>query len=664
MHSAQEGARMLTPRGADRSSEEFSPRAQAIKGKRQRIEINMPGYTGFVRYFDSGPTFHHFKGNFRDHEMCSRGNYGRKYQDLPFAEPDALYAMEPDPLTRTNFKNRGSIIMGDHRDRYWDTTYEIENRAVEDQMKPTPQMQDMIPGWNDLEPEQKKEKYDWAQRFIGTAGVKATEQAVRDKIFQRTTGGAFSLRKAFKIFDRDGSGDIDPDEFKLAMLSWGLTFTDRQILALFGSYDEDCSGALDYYEFMDKVLEADYVDENGDNAAKSCRPKTPPKRHFVEQHDLYRQMVRLKEMYSYTCSAAGNRINVDEARDYLLECGHKDPEEDCILQMVQATSPELNGGLTFTQLWDWFMGSLLVPDLDVTPQYKVEPVHKDGLRDTQGKKHKALRELTQKMAFDEDGDGNVTAEEFKKWRDKRAADVDNDGDVTTEELDQFQKTKEARLLHSAEEGQSLVTSTHEPVEATTSGLTISHEPRPPSTHSRLWIGDKLKAAKAHQGESSRPTSGRATYVRPNTAGTGRSSNPGSRQPSRPVTARTVTVHGAWSDPVEDAAVPARPARQGGFSRPQTAQTARSGRSAAGGRTVSIASRTESARSRPQTAGSRSRPQTTRSEPYRCRQQRPPGSASTPRLQFTTNSKLKSNTNTNSNTGRFNMYRPASSGFRL
>ena len=70
----------------------------------------------------------------------------------------------------------------------------------------------------------------------------------------RSTGGAFAIRKAFKLFDADGSGDIDPDEFKLAMLSFGLTFTDRQVLALFGSYDDDCSGALDYYEFLDKAI--------------------------------------------------------------------------------------------------------------------------------------------------------------------------------------------------------------------------------------------------------------------------------------------------------------------------------------------------------------------------------------------------------------------------
>lgn len=55
---------------------------------------------------------------------------------------------------------------------------------------------------------------------------------VRAKIEQRTTGGPFVLRQAFKLFDRDGSGDIDPDEFYGAMEWMGLQFTERQVSCL------------------------------------------------------------------------------------------------------------------------------------------------------------------------------------------------------------------------------------------------------------------------------------------------------------------------------------------------------------------------------------------------------------------------------------------------
>lgn len=54
--------------------------------------------------------------------------------------------------------------------------------------------------------------------------------------------------------DRDGSGDIDVDEFTEALRWFGLTYTDEQLLALFGVYDVDRSGAVEFDEFVGSVL--------------------------------------------------------------------------------------------------------------------------------------------------------------------------------------------------------------------------------------------------------------------------------------------------------------------------------------------------------------------------------------------------------------------------
>merc|ERR1719478_741049 len=116
----------------------------------------------------------------------------------------------------------------------------------------------LIDGFAEMSFEEKDKVYRRALERCGVEGVRKLEHDIRVKIEQRTSGGPFALRKAFKYFDRDGSGDIDPDEFKEAMLYFGLTFTDRQVMAVFGMYDDDCSGSLDYYEFIDKVIEADY----------------------------------------------------------------------------------------------------------------------------------------------------------------------------------------------------------------------------------------------------------------------------------------------------------------------------------------------------------------------------------------------------------------------
>jgi len=288
-----------------------------------------------------------------------------------------------------------------------------------------------------MDPSQRKEIYEQALHFVTEEGRKDAENSVREKIMQRTTGGAFAIRKAFKVFDADGSGDIDPDEFKRVMLSFGLTFTDRQVLCLFGSYDEDCSGALDYYEFLDRVLEADYYEADGTNV-NSCRPKTPPRRHYIEQLDLYRQMVRLKQMYDFCSTQTSNRISVDEARNFLMECGHGEPDEDCVLQICQATCATTNGGLIFTELWDWFTGALEVPLLDISPQMKVNTGEEESgspFKDAQGRKHMALKKMMSKAGLHQSTE--ASAEEMAQWRRARVADVDNDGSASAEEIATF-----------------------------------------------------------------------------------------------------------------------------------------------------------------------------------------------------------------------------------
>jgi hypothetical protein len=71
--------------------------------------------------------------------------------------------------------------------------------------------------------------YIQALNKTGIAGVRRLELAIRQKIEQRTAGGGMVLRKAFKYFDADASGDIDPDEFYSAMHAFGLEFTEDQV---------------------------------------------------------------------------------------------------------------------------------------------------------------------------------------------------------------------------------------------------------------------------------------------------------------------------------------------------------------------------------------------------------------------------------------------------
>merc|ERR1712199_54352 len=113
----------------------------------------------------------------------------------------------------------------------------------------------LVDGFGEMPPEERDKVYRRALERTGVDGVKKLESDIRLKIDQRTSGGPFALRKAFKYFDRDGSGDIDPDEFFAAMDWFGLQFTEDGVLGLFGLYDEDRGGSLGYYEFVENLID-------------------------------------------------------------------------------------------------------------------------------------------------------------------------------------------------------------------------------------------------------------------------------------------------------------------------------------------------------------------------------------------------------------------------
>lgn len=114
------------------------------------------------------------------------------------------------------------------------------------------------PGQKSYCHKQRKILYADANDAVGLYKIHEMEQMMRDKLQQRTKTGPFQLRKTFKYFDRDGSGGIDFSEFQRAMELMRFQFTEMQQLALFARYDESCTGEVNYNDFVEKVMEADF----------------------------------------------------------------------------------------------------------------------------------------------------------------------------------------------------------------------------------------------------------------------------------------------------------------------------------------------------------------------------------------------------------------------
>ncbi|MGB1600296.1 MAG: EF-hand domain-containing protein, partial [Promethearchaeia archaeon] len=58
-----------------------------------------------------------------------------------------------------------------------------------------------------------------------------------------------AVREAFVKFDKDGSGEMDSQEFQAAIFSLGLELKAEEVEALFHAADSDSSGAIDVNEF-------------------------------------------------------------------------------------------------------------------------------------------------------------------------------------------------------------------------------------------------------------------------------------------------------------------------------------------------------------------------------------------------------------------------------
>ena len=63
------------------------------------------------------------------------------------------------------------------------------------------------------------------------------------------------IREAFNLFDTDGSGTIDPKELKAAMKSLGFEAKNATIFQMITDIDKDGSGNIDFDEFLNMMTD-------------------------------------------------------------------------------------------------------------------------------------------------------------------------------------------------------------------------------------------------------------------------------------------------------------------------------------------------------------------------------------------------------------------------
>lgn len=113
-----------------------------------------------------------------------------------------------------------------------------------------------------LSPSKKKSKqsrkhgYTEALDKVGDVELDRLERVMKEKLFQRSymTSSPFQVRKAFKFFDRECKMTIHIEGFTRALGFLGFQFSELQNIALFGRYDKDSSGEIDYMYFIGHAM--------------------------------------------------------------------------------------------------------------------------------------------------------------------------------------------------------------------------------------------------------------------------------------------------------------------------------------------------------------------------------------------------------------------------
>ncbi len=80
--------------------------------------------------------------------------------------------------------------------------------------------------------------------------VRQLVEVFRKKILQRGCKGIIGLQRVFKIMDDDGSRTLSRGEFEKACRDFKLELTSEDIGTMFGGFDINRDGTIQYDEFL------------------------------------------------------------------------------------------------------------------------------------------------------------------------------------------------------------------------------------------------------------------------------------------------------------------------------------------------------------------------------------------------------------------------------
>jgi Ca2+-binding EF-hand superfamily protein len=243
------------------------------------------------------------------------------------------------------------------------------------------------------------------------AGAELMEKRIREYMEVKSGFGdpvaqERMLAKEFKLFDRDGSGAIDIDEFKAVLKHLNCMGSDDDVDELFDKYDADCSDSITYKEFTDQLFSHKRVapSDKEPNATKGIVSRV--KEEIIKRstgNGLRSAALTLKRMDT---DRSGN-LDEKELAEGLEVLGIEGLEEDDIKRLMRAFDSDDSGKISVEEFYRGLQGDM-----------------------------KRKRKVIVKMAFnvlDKDGSGEVDVNDIRGAYDCSQHPKVIDGSMTEDE---------------------------------------------------------------------------------------------------------------------------------------------------------------------------------------------------------------------------------------
>ena len=155
-----------------------------------------------------------------------------------------------------------------------------------------------------------------------TTTTKVAEEPV---LKGKTTTEVYEIKEAFKLFDTDGSGTIDVNEFKDALNNLGLDDSNGAFVQLLDNIDANKSGKVDFDEFVNLLT--------------------------VHGSDLTTKE-DLERVYTYFLGDdKGDKIDINHLRDVCELLGEKLSDEE-LEEMIFRADTDKDGKVSFDEYYN------------------------------------------------------------------------------------------------------------------------------------------------------------------------------------------------------------------------------------------------------------------------------------------------------------------------